>query len=359
MKAFSKELLDRLGAQAVAPSSARPRVLLTESEIQSVRDRAQATTGAVDQLAERAEKAARDPGLFGTEPDIPFLVRGALRPLADAALILEEERYAARALEGVEVMFSFPPEEWIARPHRPMRCDHAMLNVAASIGITLDLCAPFWSSEAIDSVSERVNQWVMPRFLETWEKQDAHWAKPDYHWNWKIMCCGEAGVAALACAEAVGDLDTVLQASLTGVLDILDCIPEEGDWPEGIGYWLGTLGYGLRFGLALRNATHGALDILQHPRLRAAGDYVVHVTEPDGGVYNFNDNPQRLGETLDYLSLLARAYGRGDWARTARVSEHITLEWLAWDDLALESETPGEGASARHFPWTGLATLRR
>ena len=357
MNPFSRELITRLRTEEVL-LAARPRLLLGADEAPALRVRARTTAGAVDALAEKARAAADDELLFGPNPEIPYLCQRALKSLSAAAFVLEDEGFAGRALEGVERIFSFPPEEWIARPHRPMRCDHAMLNVAANIGIALDLCADFWSEEAVGSVSERLYTYTLPRFLETWQKRDAQWASPGYHWNWKIMCCGEAGVAALSCGEAIPNLNEVLDASLAGVLDILDCVPPEGDWPEGAGYWLGTLGYGLRFGLALRRATDGSVDVFGHPAVQGTGDYIVHVTEPDGGVYDFNDNPLYLGESLDYLLLLAEVGRRGDWARTARMSDHVTLERLAWDDPSLESAPPAPDDTARHFPWTGLVTMR-
>lgn len=172
------------------------------------------------------------------------------------------------------------------------------------------------------------------------------------------MCCGEMGVAALACGEVFPELDEVLKVSMEGTLDILDFVPPEGDWAEGAGYWLGTLGFGVRFGLALKRATQGAVDLFAHPALQVTGDYVVHVTEPDEQVYNFNDNALSLGAGLDYLLLLGRMTGRGDWARTARAGEHVTLESLAWDDVDLESVYPDETDTARLFPTTGLVTMR-
>lgn len=356
MKPFSEDLLAKLANVTVAPPVPRPRVLLVADEVDGVRERARATPGFVDSLAEAARGASANEDLFGAVPELPYFCQTPLRSLANAAFILEDEAFAARALEGVEVMFSFPPEEWVARPHRPMRCDHAMLNVASAIGISMDLCSTVWPEDAVASISERINAYTVARFLETWEKQDAHWSSPNYHWNWKIMCCGEMGTAAIACAEAISDFDAVLHAALAGCLDILDFVPPEGDWAEGPGYWLGTLGHGVKFGVGLHRATGGVVNLFEHPALRETGDYIVHVTEPDGQVYNFNDNGISLGSSLDYLLLLAKLNHRGDWARTARASDHATVERLIWDDPSVSDAIPAE--TSRCYPTTGVVTMR-
>ena len=355
---FSANLMRKLQAATVTLLPDRPRILLGADEVAGVRARVREMPGMADRFAAQAEAAMHQDILFGKNPEIPYLSRGPLHPLSHAALILQDARFAKRALEGLEVLFSFPADEWIARPHRPMRCDHAMLNVAATVGIVMDLCAPFWSADAVKSISDRLNKMVVPRFLETWAAKEAHWTRPDYHWNWKIMCCGEMGLAALSCGEGMPELNEVLAISMEGVLDILDFVPQEGDWAEGAGYWLGTLGFGLRFGLSLKRATQGAVDLFPHPALKTTGDYIVHVTEPDECVYDFNDNSPSLGSGLDYLLLLSRMHRRGDWARTARASDHVSLEQLAWDDVSLKSTAPGDEDTSRHFPTTGLVTMR-
>jgi hypothetical protein len=358
MTAFSDGLMHQLRGATVTLSPDRPRILLGPDEVASARLRAKRIPGFVDRVLAQAQSASQDALLFGTDPEIPYLTRGPLHTLASAAVILEDERFAARALEGLEVWFSFPADDWIARPHRPMRCDHAMLNVAATAGIALDLCASFWSAETVTSISERISDTVVARFLETWAAGEAHWTRPDYHWNWKIMCGGEMGLAALACGESIPQLSEVLAVSMEAVLDILDHVPPEGDWAEGAGYWLVTLGFGLRFGLALKRATQGAVDLFAHPALKKTGDYIVHLTEPDEGVFDFGDNAPDLGAGLDYLSLLASMHRRGDWARVARAGDHVTLERLVWDDERVPSALPPPEETARLFSSTGLVTMR-
>ena len=361
MTPFSEKLLREFEAVDIVLSDRRPRLLMDRDEAAEVREKARALPGYIDRLAEQAEAAAQDEQLFGPTPEPPYYVLKPFKVLADAAFILENETWASRVLEAIEGMFAFPHDErlehsWAARPHIRMRCDHGMLNASAAVGLATDLCADFWPADTVRSISERLYKHVIPPYMETWEKQDLHWAMPNYHGNWKIMCSGEGGLTALACGEAIPDLDRVVSASLAGVLDILDSVPPEGDWPEGVGYWLSTMGYGLRFGLALYRATGGRVDLFKHPGLQATGDFVVHLTEPDEGIYDFGDNSLFLGQQLDFLHLLARKNRRGDWAWTARMSDHITTERLTWDDTSLENAQPADTAGC--FPHTGVAVMR-
>ena len=363
MSRFSTELQARLVSVDVRLSSSLPRLLLGAGDVDSAREKVRSVPGLVDEISARAREAAKGDSLFRPKNLDSYLfphLRDVLKPLCTAALLLEDERSAARALEAVETYFAMPTRQWAPPARRDMRCHHAIPNTASLVGVTMDMCAAYWPSGAAETVSERIGGDLMDRFLETWQKQDEHWADPDYHFNWKMMCCGESGLGALASGEYVKDLSGVLEAALAGCLDVLDNVPAEGDWAEGPSYWLNTLAHGLRFGVALRRATGGEVDMLAHPALQVTGDFVMHVMDPDERFYNFNDNrlmPPDLS-IWGYMSLLAKNARRGDWARVARLRGRETLEQILWDDPSLKSETPPENDTARHFPWTGLATLR-
>lgn len=339
---------------------------MTAADVGRVRKRAHATQGVIDIFVERANAAARIASSFGPRvenAEIFSHAAGVLGPLSDAALILEDEQFAARALDAIEAYYGIPTINWPPPARRSWRCHLSIPMSAALIGVAMDYCGDLWSAGAHEFVSERISGDLLPRFLETWRKQDEFWTAPSYHLNWKIVCCGDSGLGALACGESVEDMQSVLDAAVAGVLDVLDAIPPEGDWPEGATYYLVALAPGLRFGLALRNATGGAVDLLAHPALKRAGDFLMHIIEPDGGFYDVSDDPGLWprgisNDHLNYLSLLAREHRRGDWARAARMQNKVTLERLMWDDESLASVTPPETDTARQFPTTGLAFIR-
>lgn len=335
-------------------------------DVERVRDRARAVPGLVDRIAEQARIAEGEDSYFKPKVEGSYLYRpllNMLAPLTAATLVLEDEHSAVLALKAIEAYLEVPTQQWPPPARRDMRCHHSIPNSSALLGITMDICGDYWSSEAVASISERIASDLLVRFLVTWQKQDEFWATPEYNFNWKIMCCGDSGLGALACGESVSNLREVLQASLEGTLAVLDFIPSEGDWPEGTGYFLGSLRLGLRFALALRNATGGEVDIFAHPRLLKAGDFVMHATEPDNGFYDFADCPafwptESGHDAWGTMSLLAMGANRGEWARTVRMRDHWSLERLLWDNPELKSVEPSPQDTARHFPWTGVVTMR-
>lgn len=367
MNEFSMDLLDKLSKAAIISSPTRPRLLLESGEVRTIRDRARTIPGFVDGVAGKARDAAEGDPFFHPKVEDSYLYRpflNMLMPLLTATLVLDDERSAARALETVEAFFSLPSGQ-IPPPARRVDtyCHHSIPNTSALVGLALDICSEHWPADVVQSFSERISNDFLQTFLVAWQENKDFWTLPTYNFNWKLMCCGDSGFGALACRETVPNLSQVLEASLEGTLQVLDTIAPQGDWPEGPAYYLGTLRKGFAFGLALRRATGGAVDIFDHPALKNAGDFIMHLTEPDGGFFNFNDCPVTWPPESGYdawgnMSLLANMSGRGEWARTARLRNHWSLERLLWDDPSLESTSPPEGDTARHFRWSGVATMR-
>lgn len=260
MSDFSEALLARLNDTPVRVASTRPRLLLEPDDVQAVRDRARSIEGVVDKIAERARAAAKDENLFGARLKYPLLTHqraNPLKPLATAALVLEDERFAARALEGVEIYFGFPTQQWLQPEYVDRPAPYTLFHPSSGVGTTLDLCASYWSADAARSVSDRLRSEILSRFVQVWRNQDDTWVTPDYHNNGKIVGCSNAGLTALACDGPVDDLQEILRNSLTGVLDVLDQYPPEGDSEEGATYGFGVTGFCLRFGTALKRASGG------------------------------------------------------------------------------------------------------
>ena len=169
------------------------------------------------------------------------------------------------------------------------------------------------------------------------------------------MTCGEGGLAALG-LRGIPDRDRMVAFALEGVADVLDRVPSEGDWEEGPGYWSSSLRWGLRFALALQRSMNSRVNLFEHPSLQKTSDYFIHVTQPDGTVFNYADCRPRAIPTG--LHLLARETRHAGLAWTVRKMGHDSFWDLLFDDPDLVSEPPDDRERTAIFPTSGIALAR-
>lgn len=255
-------------------------------------------------------------------------------------------------------------DTWIPPVHQSL-CpiyDHVTGNVAATLAYTHDLLGDACSEEENQRIIDGMRRRVLLPFLDATRTRTEWWSKEAVESNWKIMTCGETGFALCGYAgEWTEEGREALVYAMRGVLETLDLVPPEGDWPEGVGYWMATLFMGLRFGRALRRLTRSAINLMEHPALQRTGDFPLYMTTNRGTVYNFNDNQisSDYEAPADGMRLLAAEGGRADWQALGRSYTTTTLL-----SLALEEDSPAPIAAvqgtpcAARFPRTGVATLR-
>jgi len=235
--------------------------------------------------------------------------------------------------------------------------EHTMTNIIANLAMAHDLLGDARDEGDAAQLAEAIRSHCVLQFIFSTETRAAWWAWEDWKSNWKIMCCGETGLAVCAFADRIPEARQALWLAARGVIETFDAVPPEGDWEEGVSYWFVTLFMGLRFATALRRLTGGAVDLLQHEALGVTGDFAVMTTTPGGRVFNFNDNMEKLPPfSAEALLLLAQQKGRMDWLHTARMFASNSVHWLATEDPDLSEEVPARTAAL--FPWTGIATAR-
>jgi hypothetical protein len=277
--------------------------------------------------------------------------------VAQAQLLAPSADFAAWLNARVSALLETPT--WFAPVHvgACRICDHCMCNTAAHVAVVLDHVPEAFTAAETTDVGNRLRRKFLEAFLEATGENPEWWYRPDTVSNWKIMCCGEGGLAACAFAGVWPEAPEALARAARGVLEILDRVPPEGDWGEGVGYWFTTLWMGLRLARALRRLTGGAVDLFRHPALRTTGDFLTQFTTPAGRVYNVADCDPALSPVMaEALLLLAAEEGRPDWAYAARLAPICTPLYLACDQPNLPA-VPCPRRSAR-FPSIGAATLR-
>lgn len=347
--------LQRIQSLALPTELARPRLLYGADDLQRLRRQVRRYPAWLEQIEEAGEKAATYPvEQLATKTEAYYEL--SFLEAAGTAYLYTGKPHFAQVVEQIIERF-LQAEPWVAHVHWPMRFDHCAANTASAIVQALDAIAEVLPPERQQALYRRLVEKAILPFTDVYRDRDAFWTKRETQSNWRIMTCGEAGLAILATAEYNSRYQESLAYAAEGVLDTLSYVPSDGDWPEGLGYWLGTLGFGLRFMHALYRMTGGEINLFKHPALKTTGDYLIHILKPDGSVYNFNDNfPTVHANLFGYLRLLAHYQQRPDWAWVAARSPEPSLFSLLLDDEAKPPQPPTTNAA--FFPTTGIATMR-
>ncbi len=338
------------------PDAPAPRLFFDAADIPALRAKAAARSGMLDRQRALAAEHMRTPG---ETVDVlqPYISGMAGLAVAQAYVLTGDEKIIPWVKARVAGLLAM--ETWFSPVHvgACRACDHVMANVASEVAQMVDLLGDAWSAEEMAGIIREMRRLHFDPFLAGTDEPAEWWFRAECHSNWKIMTCGETGVAACVFAPYLDDAGEIFARATAAVQQVLDAVPAEGDWPEGVGYWFGTLRYGLQYARALRRLTGGATDLFAHPALRVTGDFCTMLTTPAGFVYNFNDcNPEFDAGLSEVLALLAVSARRGDWMAVARAHPAETLLYLAYDDPTIAAEPLPRAVAA--FPTTGAASMR-
>ena len=350
------DIMTRIRRHKFVPPAARPYLLFGPEDVDGIRRRAAAYPGLSDRLTARARGLLEAPG--DRINNLQTYVSSAELVDVAAAHVIAPDAAMRHWLRD-RVFGMFTAKTWFAPVHVGgcRVCDHCMNNTAAHIALALDMAPEAFQPGDFPDVARRLRPFHLEPFLDGTGGQPEWWFKPGCASNWKIMCCGEAGVAFCGFAGHWPEAPEAMARAAQGVIEVLDLVPPEGDWGEGVGYWFHTLWMGLRYARSLRRLSGGELDLFQHPALKVTGDFLAQLTTPAGRVYNFADCDPGLGDIMtETLAMLAVEQNRPDWMHVARMAPAASPLFLACDDPALRSEPP-KRLSAQ-FPATGAASLR-
>lgn len=350
-------LLAQLRGFKFQPARERPRLLFAATEVTGIRERALALPEKRAALLAAAREHMKTPGATVDHLQT-YISSGVAVEVAQAHLL--EPTPASAAWLKARVFALLAAKTWFAPVHAGanMLCDHCMCNTAAHLALVLDLAPDAFAAAEVAEIATGVKHLFLDPFMtSTGNDPCVWWYRPDMASNWKIMCCGEGGLAMCGFAEHWPEAPEALARAAKGVLEVLDMVPREGDWGEGVGYWFHTLWMGLRFARALRRLSDGAIDLFLHPALQTTGDFLTQLTTPSGRVYNFADCDPGLSPIMtETLAMLAAEAKRADWMHVARLAPAASPLYLAAADPALPA-APSTRRTAC-FPTTGVASLR-
>ncbi|MCX5658833.1 MAG: heparinase II/III family protein [Planctomycetota bacterium] len=337
------------------PGKSRPWLLFDASAIAGLRQRVAGNPGLAQRLGAKRDRLIKTPAEEANALQAYVSADEAVQ-MANAYVLLGDvaaARWAQRRIEAVMKL-----ETWCAPVHGKMRYDHCMGNISAHVAVVHDYLGDLYSPAQTKALIDGLRRQTFEKFLAVTTKDDPEWWFRDAtESNWKVMTCGESGLGFLSFVDVWPEVPEAVARAAQGVLQTLDKVPAEGDWPEGINYWFCTLMMGLRFARALRRATNGAVNLFEHPALRVTGDFATMLTTPAGRIYNFNDNTPALDErSSEAVAMLAVERKRGDWMGITRAAPADTALWLACDDPAIASAPPTRRQA--RFPRSGAAVMR-
>ena len=282
-----------------------------------------------------------------------------MRVNALAYLLTGEQERREAALAGLEALLACDTwlEEESVQLGRPM--DIRSATLARLVAEVYDWLYDELSEETRAKVRSKLRQFCFEPAAEAWKRRDGYMTV--YQYNWACLAYAGLGVAALAVAGEMPEAVEAGALALDGAGRILEAICQDGGWQEGVGY----LEYGMpeltQFLDALRRASNGHTDWMQHSRWRALGEFELYTLLPFNRTMNFSDchafphNPALL------LKLAAELH-RPDYQWAASPAQQMPNWWdvfqVIWYDTELPEKEPVGLPTAKHFRGIDWAVLR-
>lgn len=291
--------------------------------------------------------------------DYIFSQAQAARIMAIIHFLLQEDAYVDWTKRRVDAILAL--DNW-KHPLNDKSCPHMDImapRVGVCVAIAHEMLGAAYTAAESKGIADTVRDRVLLNFIAACKGRKEWWTKETTESNWTIMACGESGLASCHFAGywPEEEVRESMGFAVRGVLETLDFVPAEGDWPEGVTYWFITMGMGARFAYALRRMTGGDVNLFEHPAFKTAGDFPMMMTSPGKRIYQFNDNTDVLaGIASQTLMLLAREFDRPDWLHVARQWPVGTPLYYLLNDPSIESKPTSRRTVV--FPRTGLATIR-
>ena len=181
----------------------------------------------------------------------------------------------------------------------------------------------------------------------------------DYRNNWCSLVTANLGVAATALLGDDPRASVWLHRIATELFTLLDHLPRDGGWSEGLSYWEYAVESLLVFAEVLRSVTDGEIDPFRHPFWAKTGDFVLYNWLPPGGWVNFSDAQQAPNDRA-LLVRLGEEANRPDWMWLGgklpfRGQPKELMHWVP----RAAGQRPSHGRPlAVAFPEVGWATMR-
>ncbi|MCK5327474.1 MAG: heparinase II/III family protein, partial [Candidatus Latescibacteria bacterium] len=342
---ITENLLASFDAWTMPKKSVHPGLYFSKEDTPGLRAKTAAHPAVFQPIVERAEQRMKDPDLKGQE----------MKPeeLSLIYAITREERYAKAAKKATWEILS--ESDWVPLCHKPLRVDLTVAKIARVLAEVYDGLYDVLSAQERARIREAIIKRALNLFVEIIREKSEWWTGSQN--NWRTYICGNMAIAALCLRDTYPDSRECAKSALSGVLTLLDLGGEDGGYYEGPAYWGAGIGECIRFAEILRRISSGAVDLFDHPYLKATGDFEIACTTGDGGSFNFGDSGYSPANPT-FMAKLAAQYQNPYYQWHVKTYPPGDLYGFLWMDPDLEAKKPPDAAGSKHFRGVDVAVMR-
>ncbi len=342
---ITENLLASFDAWTMPKKTAHPGLYFSKEDVPGLRAKAAARPEFFQPLVDKAQARMKDSEIHG--------VTMFPEELSIIHAITGEERYSEAAMKATWEILSEP--EWVPLPHKPLRVDLTVARNAGVLAEVYDVLYDVLSESERTRIREAILERALNLFLEIIREESEWWTGSQN--NWRTIIVGNMATAALCLRETYPEARECAKSALDGVLTLLDLCGKDGGYYEGPSYWAAGIGECIRFAEILRRISEGAVDVFDHPYLKATGEFGLHCTTGDGGSFNFGDAGYSAVNST-YMAKLAAEYQNPCHQWHVEKYPPPNVYGFLWIDPNLKGEQPSEEAGSKHFRGVDVATMR-
>lgn len=292
-----------VSAAAPGVTQAHPRLLLTKTDVQSLKD---SLATDVTASAFYAPVKQRADELLNVGTLQYSTATGDLQPVSRELLnrvyslgiawrVTGDLKYADRLWRDLEAASKF--KDW--NPAHFL--DTA--EMAQAFAISYDWMHGYLSDYKKSVMKTAIETRAFQPAISAYNG-NAHWTKTVGNWN--VVVNSALGTAALSFDDLTPALSRdVLTRALANIKVGIGAYGDDGSFSEGITYWGYATSYLATFASSLETSTGSRQGILDRPGIAKSGQFVMRMTGPSGHISNFGDAWSNEGVTAPLLALEA------------------------------------------------------
>ncbi|MHC4887104.1 MAG: hypothetical protein ACYTGH_18660, partial [Planctomycetota bacterium] len=190
-------------------------------------------------------------------------------------------------------------DDWVLTCHTKLDCciDLNVAMLCYQLAIILLVLDDQIDPPLVKRVRDEINRRCLDPYLQ--DPAQFWWYRADHNWN--SVCNGSLGVTAMVVEANPDRLAAILRHAILPTEDFFKGFTVDGGCVEGPGYWRYGWGYFMRWALALKNFSGGAINLLENELSEKICRFPLAVAIDRGVELSFCDgSPQPIPPYLSY-----------------------------------------------------------